>query len=611
MGNWVEKYKQLALSSSRRHLIASDPDQLFSYPELREALEAAGFSILRANSALDVRILFELKVRDSDQPCLLLAPDDYQILPDIHKFAQYVSPGLRDLFPYLDPAALKGLSYSGLCLLFNLKPYEALGFERTVRFILENLYQVDTHAIESARSRERLLDILITVLIEREGASPPVIQFLQSLIGRHIPELAQSELSGRRILEYLQGVWSAYASGEAVDIHLEDPALRKSIGYLFVRGELKPVCVSKTFFETVPRQLRIGLYYDGEALKRREIAVLLDYLKEEYARMDDLPESWFKLMPVLAKAMKISFDLQAPEEERELQDIVQRLNNRFQQFIEHTYGSLFSRSGVRHPVLVSRVLEYIKAQPVRRKALVVLDGLNFWQWTLLEEALSQAGFAYKTGATLAYIPTITAWSRQALLRGEKPDLESNNSKEAFWFRQYWKSAGMQEYQVQYARFGAHQPFRMEDLSPDVQALALVCNDLDDLMHGAVLGNAQLRANTLQWIEKSGIVSLIALLKSSGFAIYLTTDHGNLEARGIKNLKVADKVGSVSRGKRHLQYSNEVLLRQFQEQNPSLRYGIRDLSVYLKDAGAFTDADACVVTHGGSHLWEVLIPFIEL
>ncbi len=104
---------------------------------------------------------------------------------------------------------------------------------------------------------------------------------------------------------------------------------------------------------------------------------------------------------------------------------------------------------------------------------------------------------------------------------------------------------------------------------------------------------------------------MAALKSNGFAVYLTTDHGNTEAKGIRNLKATDKVGAVSRGKRHLRYGNEVLLRQFQEQNPFLRYGVQGLSVYLKDNQAFTDTDVCVVTHGGSHLWEVLIPFIEL
>lgn len=40
-------------------------------------------------------------------------------------------------------------------------------------------------------------------------------------------------------------------------------------------------------------------------------------------------------------------------------------------------------------------------------------------------------------------------------------------------------------------------------------------------------------------------------------------------------------------------------------------GVRENSVYLKNEEAFSDQDVNIVTHGGSHLWEVLIPFGEV
>ena len=113
------------------------------------------------------------------------------------------------------------------------------------------------------------------------------------------------------------------------------------------------------------------------------------------------------------------------------------------------------------------------------------------------------------------------------------------------------------------------------------------------------------------IAKSKIINTIASLRSHGFKVYITTDHGNLEATGIKNLKLKDKVGSLSRSKRYIHFSNETMLANFREQNPLLTIGIKGNSVYLRQEEAFTDENSKIITHGGSHLWEVLIPFIEI
>lgn len=131
------------------------------------------------------------------------------------------------------------------------------------------------------------------------------------------------------------------------------------------------------------------------------------------------------------------------------------------------------------------------------------------------------------------------------------------------------------------------------------------------MHGSILGDEQLSVSTLQWIQQSQIVSLIATLNKLGFSVYITSDHGNIEANGIKNLNLKDKQGALSRSKRHLHFSNEAMLDNFKLQNTNLEFGVRGLSVYLKNEEAFTEENKVVITHGGSHLWEVLVPFIEI
>jgi hypothetical protein len=212
---------------------------------------------------------------------------------------------------------------------------------------------------------------------------------------------------------------------------------------------------------------------------------------------------------------------------------------------------------------------------------------------------------------MAYIPTITAWSRQSIFKGNKPDLSEDNSREGKLFMDYWRASAYQEYQILYQKFNVDHPFNEVEINVNVDILGIVCNDLDDIMHGSILGNKQLANDTLQWIAKSGLIEIIKSLKEKEFKCYITSDHGNLEAVGIKNLKLSEKVGSISRGQRHIQFSNETMLRNFQEQNPNLNYGLRETSVFLRDQSAFTKEQNTIITHGGSHLWEVLIPFAEI
>jgi hypothetical protein len=256
-------------------------------------------------------------------------------------------------------------------------------------------------------------------------------------------------------------------------------------------------------------------------------------------------------------------------------------------------------------------LEHINSKPAKKKALLVIDGMNYWQWNILGKALSGAGIIYSSNASLAYIPTITAWSRQAIFKGDKPDLQEDNSKEAKLFETYWLNHGVQSFQIAYRKFSVNEPLIVDSIPAHTAILGLVCNDLDDIMHGSILGNYQLKMSTEQWIAKSRIVESISALRERGFQVYIIADHGNIEATGLKNLTIKDKVGALSRGKRHLHFTNEILLESFLEQNPGLEIGKRSLSLYLKKQEAFTNENSQVITHGGSHLWEVIVPFITI
>lgn len=592
-------------------MIVADQDNLFEYAELQQAIQDSGFAIIIAGTAIDVRIRFELEVRGNQQKYLIVAAPSYTPPPDISAEVHYQAIGLKELFPYLDAKALQGLSFNALCLLSNIKPYEELGREKTLKFLLENLYNVDFDTLTSSKPKERILNALITVFLEKNAINQPLTSFLTKLAQPYFPNLIAKGLNKEVLISFLHDQWNTYLSNGLCDIDFQDAILNKSFGYLFVFDHLSPVKISGERFQSLPKTIRIGAFVDEKESNDAELEALISYLEQQQSSIEDLYDQWFNLIQVLAKAKLKELNSANQDLKERFSQVVGAMNQRFQRFIDNAYGSLFSLSGVRRPVVVSRVLEYMKAQPDQRKVLLVIDGMNYWQWLLIANAFQNSGITVHSKSTMAYIPTITAWSRQALFRGNKPNLMETNSRESSLFTEFWKNNGYSDYQIGFLSFGIHKPLEVAVISDSVNILGLVNDELDDIMHGAVLGNDQLMTSTLQWIQKSRLVEYIRALRAKGFKIFITTDHGNVEAKGIKNLKLKEKVGSLSRGKRHIHFSNETMLANFGEQNPDLIVGVRDNSVYLRQEEAFTDQNVKVVTHGGSHLWEVLIPFGEI
>ena len=245
------------------------------------------------------------------------------------------------------------------------------------------------------------------------------------------------------------------------------------------------------------------------------------------------------------------------------------------------------------------------AHAVGKRAFILIDGMSVIQWYLLHTALYDHGIPVQDLASFAWLPSITAWSRQAFFRGSKPDLSVDNSKEEKYFREYWAKAGELSYQIEYSSFGVDTQPKLP--APDTKVAAFVCNDLDNLMHGAIMGSEQLHQNTSQWIEKSGIISLVENLKKDGFSICISSDHGNICATGKGSLKLSDRQTSRSRSKRHLYCVNNDEALRFKDGHPELNLSVQGSSVYFTDDSAFEMEGKTIITHGGSHLLEILIP----
>lgn len=606
MSDWVKKIFTKLTSEQTNRIIVVDPDGLFNYPNLRNQVIDADYDIYVATTALELRCLYELKVRYSNTKTIIVATFPYEPRPDMRQSTHCTHIGYRDIFPYFDARALKGLSYNALCSLNELHPYEDLGYDGTIRFLLENLYHVDLQALTTSRTKERFLAAVISIVFHPDGMNSAIKDYLYAEGRQMFAPLGKEIIEKESLLSYLKNTLEIIARGEESPCNLLEPLLYKAVNHLLTQKLLQPMQISKSAIDKIDQRLLSFYYVDKNEESNQRFALLLSQLDFAERTIQDIPVEWLDLSSTIGEAYELALSSHQQNKIDSLNKTLEKLNIRFQDFLDRCYWQMFTLAGTRRPLVVTRVLDYLRAQPEEKKALVVVDGMNVWQLQQVASVLAKNGLAMKTNAIFSYLPSITAWSRQALFRGSKPDLNVGTEVEQTVFSEYWKARGYVENQICYIRFSR---FNIPDPSSIVHAdiAGLVCTDLDDLMHAALLGNSQLYTDTETWIKESGIVTLIMMLKTEGFRCYITSDHGNIEAKGIGNLPMNTRCLSNSRSKRHIEFATSDLAEAFIKNNQHFKAACRNSVVYLRDTSAFTN-EPLVVTHGGSHLLEMLVPF---
>ena len=295
-----------------------------------------------------------------------------------------------------------------------------------------------------------------------------------------------------------------------------------------------------------------------------------------------------------------------------IKPILDQLNEEFQIYLEKTYHSQIKPfSYIKRPRIVSHILNHIQYHynPTDKIALCVIDGMAYWQYIMLSKHLNDCEIEEKT--VYAWLPSITQLSRQAIFRGKEPmrGYRQNPTNEGKLWKEFWQQNGIHSANVKYLH--GNLP---EENFQHITRLAWVENILDDKMHGAV-DYRDLKSTTENWIKHGQIIQNIHHLLDIGFTIFLTSDHGNIQATNWRNLNSKEKLGtnqSGSRSKRHIEYADKETADRFIENNPELISSViqENKAIYFKNDYSFSNKES-LVTHGGSHLLEVLVPFVKI
>ncbi len=341
----------------------------------------------------------------------------------------------------------------------------------------------------------------------------------------------------------------------------------------------------------------------GSTVKPLDLLVIEKKIQSE---LNNDQVDWLNICRILSESIPIAISTGQIEE---LKIHLNKVNEYFQLYLEKNFKQAINSSAVKKPQIVSRILEYLNFNYRNEKvALIVVDGLSFWQYELFANRISGI---MNQHVIFSWLPSITQLSRQAIFRGGKPlvNYKQNPANESKLWTSFWKDKGVNE---------SHIAYMFDKVDFDsiaaVTKLAVVYKDLDGHMHHSP-DYKMLLGLTKDWIERSKIISVIENLRQLGFKIFLTTDHGNIEATGWRGIKGREKLGtnkSGSRSQRHIEYSEQWLTDEFIHANKELKDAIRvdEHTIYFTNDLSFSNEQS-LVTHGGSHLLEVLIPFIEI
>ena len=659
MSGWTERILKEFPADLSRFWIAADPDGVLLDEQILSSLRARRFEVLPFEDSVAFRTEYEERYRaawdrgeaaPADALILHFRGTDVGVLPwDYMRFGRRVSLGLADLFSKLSYAVVKQVGTEHLEALFDAQSRhvtQSLGEAATKDFILTHIYRFSPYLISRP---EDLWRELLRLHYRNAGLPPILANHAAGLLdGRSTFEgLPLSELfsSKSRLLRVVQASWAQFLTGCGVItspppdvrqpeteappvIPFEHPDVRVIVDSMFLDGTLQPLTI-KGQAAGVPDWAKVGVVEDPDALEK----LVVDGVKrlaEALPANDASHREWMQLSRRLGEVI-FRFHALAAGRAEKIGDQVLALQNaadeRLREWVTEHYADLPSLPAAKGPVMVHHVPRFLslrRSAGEDRVALLVFDGLAMDQWLQIREWLAQRApqFGFDESACFAWLPTLTSVSRQALFSGLKPrefanSIETTAQEPTLWSR-FWQDHGLRLNEVIY-RKGIQRTDQLADIDaalahPAIKVAGIVIDTVDEIVHGAILGKRGIANQITSWCESGFVERLFDLLLAKGFHIYLTADHGNVEAVGTGRLNQG--VASELRGERVRTYRTESLASSTSTDIDAFRLDIAGLPsdflpLFAGIGRAFVTRGEQIVAHGGLSVEELLGPFVKV
>jgi hypothetical protein len=660
MTMWADRILKEFPSDLVRLWIVADPDDVLLDERVLSRLRDQGYNVLPFEDSIAFRAEYEEGYRaawdrgeSGPSRALILqlrGTQVYELPWDYRRQAREVSLSLSDLFSKLSYPVVRQLGTHMLPRLFEAQKkyaHHTLGEALTKDFVLTHIFQMcSPHLI--IRHEDLWRELLR--LLSRESLLPLVLaDHVGQVVGEHgiFKGLQVTELFSNRsvALRFIQEAWYRYLAklgvsgtnvaepphidyGEGFDVPFEHTEVRVIVS-MFLDGTLHPLMVDRVP-DSLPEWAKVGVVKDPSAM-RNLILAGVSSLAAELPDIESLHRDWIHFARKMAEVLSRFHSLKEADSETIKDKLVELqivADERLREWVGKYYADLPLRAIDKGPIMVHhvpRVLSLRRSSGEDKIALLVFDGLSIDQWIQIRDKVANSSpqLVFDENACFAWLPTLTSVSRQALFSGLRPrefgdSIEITSKEPAMWSR-FWQDQGLRANEVLFRksikRIGDLSDLDAQLSNSPVKVAGIVVDTVDDFVHGAVLGKRDIAQRVASWCDSKFVDRLFELLLGKGFHVYVTSDHGNVEATGIG--RPNQGVASETRGERVRTYRSEALLSEsaaaftgtFRLDVPGLPANF--LPLFATGHGAFVPKGEHVVSHGGMSVEELFVPFIEI
>lgn len=665
-GDWRDSILDELQPGLAKIFIVEDPDNLMVEPGIQKILASRDYVYYHYDNSIALRYFYETKFMidscdskrvNSKTLVISLNKNSFSAreLPfDIYNNAKNVSLSLSDSFPDICSDVLNQLESEELDILYKaLIEYTPgqLGNIASLDFVLRHVYQVATEIVKTPSD---LLRILLS-LNYRDIALPQILRARLISIFKKRKEFTDWPLieilsNKKSFYDFLQKEWSDYVQnilkernasiGQLTDelldsnTSLEDCTLlpfghddvRIYIKNCFTEGLLKPIIVSN------PEILKghwclIGVKTNTDRDKKLKADKLFELCQKNIPNQNDRHQMWYQFSRRWAELLNLYYFEPRFFDTKEIKTFQNLIDQRFLEWMLVNYNGLMN-----HPPSPPAMVHHVPRHMARelnqdsnkKVALIVIDGLAIDQWVTIRNELN-LDMMIDESCVFAWVPTITSVSRQALFSAKAPYHFNNSifttSSEPKLWKNFWLEQGLTETQIYYEKnLGLDNLDILIDKLCDhrLRAIGLVINTVDDMMHGMKLGSVGMHNQIKLWAKRGYLNRLICKLNELGFSIYITADHGNVEALGAG--KVNEGSIAESRGERTRIYKSEDLrtgiFKKYNQSHDIIEWPVLGLPsdfwpIVSTGRNAFVPIGESIVGHGGVTIEEVVVPYIRI
>lgn len=625
--DWQEKITNYFTSKGSIYIV-SDEHELLSDKKLQDLLQKQNFDVYFYEDPIVFRCAYETAVRHIEgmnQSTILIVIQESQFsqIPyDIYRDANRITLSLNSIFPKFDGSIVQQCPIGMYQKLYeaHARCPDMLSYNDTIDFILREVCSIETTLLVDE------IGVVKAALKYFEEFSEPLPKIFLNYLSQKAPDLSSDVFgcfaSMDVLVRRLNEQWKVYVNGFMKDQLAEDGRddFENYFNDSYIRANLRKYIL--------PIEVFSDAYYEKWMLPGLIVKdANTEYIKTErkhlfretYAAFD--MTEWTEFASGLGRLQSQLLKTESLDAEFNAQVAI--ANSAFEQWMYSKYQDLSTLPILPKPKMLHQIPWYLERKLKDKAALIVMDGMSYTQWYQIQETLAKDSWQFDESSVFSWVPTITPVARQAIFSGKVPreyahSINTTNKEGKLW-KEFWGQQGLNEHSIAYQKALGLKEFEKNTfpfvISPFIKVYGGVIDVIDKFMHGAKQGNRTMASEVDNWLSTGYFQNLLNLLHNEKFDIYVTADHGNVECQGRGRIFQGVTVDSADQRLRI--YKSDNIRKQTAIENPDTLIWDNvnlpdDYYVLLaKNNDAFVPKNDRIITHGGIHIEEVIVPFVRI